>query len=801
MTETTPIGPPRGEPPASRLGWLEARPALLALLLAAAVVMVFSPALRCQFINLDDPLYVTSNPPVQGGLSAKGLAWAFRSWHASNWHPVTWLSHELDCQLYGLKPAGHHLTSVLLHAANAALLFLLLRQLTGAVWRSALVAALFALHPLRVESVAWVSERKDVLSGFFFMLTLAAYAKYAEESRVLSLKSKVEGQSPRSTLDVPRGESTAKAGRREEERKRFASSRLRCSLLWESSTLHAPRFYVLALLFFALGLMSKPMLVTMPFVLLLLDYWPLRRFGLRTQDLRLKTVFAEKAPFLLLSLGSCLLTLRVQQAGGAVETLERLPAGSRVANALVSYCAYLGEIVWPRALAVFYPHVPIPAWQAGGAALLLAAVSVLCVRQARARPWWLVGWMWFCVMLLPVIGLVQVGWQARADRYTYLPSIGIFIMVVWGMTARGLNELNELNKLNRLHGLHGLNKVCPGSIAPYSLNPFNLCNLFNSFNSPNPVNAAIAMLLLALCVIGTTAQLRHWRDSESLFRHALAVTTGNWLAHHNLATLLAEEGKAEEAAAQFQATLQINPGCYDARSNLGRLLAEHGKPGEGKEQLEALLDRNPRNAGAHKNLGSVLLSEGKGAEGIAQYALARQLQPEDLMIPEDLAAALAKPAAVELAPPQLRQALDLLPTAEMRAQVASALAEQERFQSAIQAYRAALALQPQSPGLLNNLAWLLATCPAAETRDGAEAVGLAERACELTGHQQTLMVGTLAAAYAEAGRFADAVVTAQRACALAAASDDQALAARNQQLLQLYRAGQPYRVSLDRSAR
>ena len=288
-------------------------------------------------------------------------------------------------------------------------------------------------------------------------------------------------------------------------------------------------------------------------------------------------------------------------------------------------------------------------------------------------------------------------------------------------------------------------------------------------------------------------QLRYWHDNLSLFGHALAVTTGNWLAHHNVGTALAEEGKAEEAAGHFRAALRLYPGCDEASSNLGRLLAEQGKLGEAKAQLEALLLRNPRHAGAHRNLGRVLLLEGKGAEAVAEYALARHLQPEDAMTPEDLAAMLASPAAAALQPPELRQALDLLPSAEMRARVAGTWAAQGKFEWALQGYRAALALEPPSPDILNNLAWLRATCAEAGVRDGAEAVRLSERACQLTGGKRTILVGTLAAAYAEAGRFAEAVATAQRACAQAAAAGDQALLARNEELLELYRAGRAYR--------
>ena len=704
------------------------REAIIYLGLAVITLALYWPVHRHDFINFDDRDYVTENPTVRAGITWQGVQWAFGGSHASNWHPLTWLSHMLDCRLFGLKPGAHHMVSLGFHIANTLLLFLALNQMTRAVWRSALVAALFAWHPLHVESVAWVAERKDVLSAFFFMLTLWAYARYAE---VQSLKSKVQSQETRNTQYATR------------------------------STLHAPRYYVLSLLFFALGLMCKPMLVTLPFVLLLLDYWPLRRFELKTLDFRLKTLLPlllEKAPFFALALAVGIVTLLAQQT--ATQSLEQWPLGSRLANALTSYSAYLGKMVWPKNLSVFYPHLPVLAWHVALSALFLACLTILCLRQARSRPWLLVGWLWFGVMLLPVIGLVQVGWQSMADRYTYLPLIGVFIMLVWGAVA-----------------------LCPCS------------------RSGRLALRVGATVVLGACLAVTRFQLTHWQDSLTLFSRALEVTTDNWLAHNNLGTELAEQGKVDEAAEHFRVVLQLNPACDDARNNLGRYLAERGKQDEAKAQIEAVLRRNPRHVGAHRNLGYVLFTEGNLADGVAQYALARQLRPDDTTTPEDLAALLTKQAESPATLPYLRQALDLLPTAEMRAQTASTWAGQGKVQYAIQGYRAALALEPQSPDILNNLAWILATCPDANLRDGAEAVRLGRQACELTGFRRTLMVGTLAAAYAEAGQFTEAVSTAQKASALAAESGDQALASKNQELLQLYRAGKPYHETPNMTSR
>ena len=706
------------------------REATICLGLAAVTLALFYPVSRHEFINLDDPDYVTQNPVVQAGLTWAGLGWAFGASHANNWHPLTWLSHMTDCQCFGLKAGAHHGVSLGLHLASTVLLFLVLRRLTGAVWRSALVAALFGWHPLHVESVAWVAERKDVLSACFFMLTLLAYVRYVEGRR---LEAAGGSESPA-----------------------LRATRQATGLLASSVGRARPLgYYLLSLLLFACGLMSKPMVVTLPLLLLLLDYWPLSRFELATRHSPLKTLLPlvlEKVPFFALALAAGVVTLLAQRASGAVESLDQLPLASRLANALAAYSAYLGQMFWPMNLSVFYPHLPVPPWQVVSSTLLWACLTVLCLRQARPRPWLLVGWAWFCVMLLPVIGLVQVGWQARADRYTYLPLIGAFIMLAWGVA-----------------------EFFPRSRA------CRLCPILG------------AALVLGACLAVTRLQLKHWQNSVALFSHALKVTSGNWLAHNNLGTALAEQGKMDEAVEHFRAALQLNPAYDDALNNLGRFLAEQGKWDEAQTRLAALVRRNPRHAGAHRNLGHVLLAEGAAADGVAQYALARQLQPDDPTTPEDLAAVLAQPAESQLAPPYLRQALELLPTAEMRARVAGAWAGQGKLPSAVQGYRAALALQPQSPELLNNLAWLLATCPVANVRDGTEAVRLGERACELTRFKRPLMVGTLAAAYAEAGRFAEAVATARQAGALAAESGDGALAAKNQALLELYRAGRPYR--------
>jgi hypothetical protein len=437
-------------------------PLLLGAALALLTLAVWLPALRNGFVNLDDPYYVTANPQVLRGITRAGIAWATTAKVASNWHPLTMLSHMLDCQLYGLEPAGHHATSLLLHLANVLLLFETLRRMTGAAGRSAAVAALFALHPTHVESVAWIAERKDVLSALFWILAMGAWARYA------------------------RGPSIGR--------------------------------YLPVVFSMILGLMAKPMVVTLPFALLLLDAWPLDRLHLGWKRLVL-----EKLPLLALSAASSLITLHYQQA--SLAPLDVAPWSLRAANALVSYAAYLGKLFLPTHLAVFYPiALSIPAWKAAGAALLLAAVTALAVWRARREPWLLTGWLWFLGTLVPVIGLVQVGRQAMADRYTYIPSIGLFLAVVWSVAGLGRRHRAALA-------------------------------------------TTAGIVILALAAI-TRVQVGYWSDSATLFRHALAATGDNYLAHIGLGKALMGERDCEGAAEQFRAALARYPRLNEARAGL-----------------------------------------------------------------------------------------------------------------------------------------------------------------------------------------------------------------------------------------
>lgn len=527
--------------------------AKICLGLVVIACAVFGPTLRDSFINFDDDVYVYNNPIVARGITASGVAWAFTNFHAANWHPVTWLSHMADCQIYGMNPAGHHLTSLLLHTATVVVLFLFLRGLTGAMWRSAFVAAAFAVHPLRAESVAWVAERKDVLSGLFFVLTLSAYAGF-----------------------VPRRDK---------------------------------RFYLLSLFLFALGLMSKPMLVTVPVVLLLLDFWPLHRRE------AIGKLALEKAPFLVLSFASCAITVLAQR--GPLQSTASIALPTRLANALVTYAVYLGQMIWPSGLAFFYPYPlqGVPAWEWALAGVLIAGVSIFTIIWRRNQPWLLMGWIWYLVMLLPVVGIIQVGGQAHADRYTYLPQIGISIAVAW-LAAEWLK----------------------------------------------PTHAAFAAgaVLMALMVCAWQ-QVGYWKDSETLWLRTLDCTTNNATARFGLGLAFHEQGDAEDAVAQFQKALQIEPDYWKARYNLGIDLMRQGRVDEAIVAFQQVVHTRPGYAAAENNLGFALMGKGRLNEAIGCFQEALKSNPTMTMARRNLGEAYYKSGKVNEAIRQYQQALQLEP--------------------------------------------------------------------------------------------------------------------------------------------
>jgi len=523
------------------------RRVLLVSLVCAALIAItlvsFAGVLRNGFVNYDDPVYVTDNPQVQSGLGWRTAAWAFTATRAANWHPLTWLSHLLDVTLFGLAPAGHHAVSLAIHAVNAGALFLVLRGLTGALWPSALAAALFALHPLRVESVAWVAERKDVLSAFFWIAALAAYRRY---------------------LARP-----------------------------------TPQRYLTVFAALALGLAAKPMLVTLPLALLLLDYWPLGR--VRTGQLG--RLLLEKAPLLALAAASCFVTYSVQARGGAVALEETAPIVQRLENGIGSYLRYLEQTLWPRGLAVFYPLETGQGRirEAALAGVLLIALTGCALWLLRRSPYLGVGWFWYLGTLVPVLGLVQVGLQARADRYTYLPSIGVSIAVAWGAWA-----LAGRSRSRRAW-------LAAGSCA--------------------------ALLGLSLA---TRAQVSHWRDTVTLFRQALAVAPESLLAHHNLGIALSQRGDMAGAMSHFKRALAIDPLHPQAHYNVGIAYDQLGERAEAVPHYRLAVQVKPDYAEAHNNLGVDLALAGRLQEAIDQFREARRADPALPGVEENLARVLAQ---------------------------------------------------------------------------------------------------------------------------------------------------------------
>jgi protein O-mannosyl-transferase len=581
---------------------------LVPLLLVGAVLAAYASLLDADFVNYDDQAYVTENRHVSAGLRPEGVVWAFTAFEAGNWHPLTWLSHMADCQAFGLAPRGHHATSLALHALASVLAFLALRRLTGAAGPSALVAGLFALHPLNVESVAWVSERKNVLSTVFWFAALWAYAGYARRP--------------------------SRAG------------------------------YAGVALLLALGLLAKPMVVTLPCVLLLLDVWPLRRVDLGSPDApaRLRALGLEKLPLLGLSLGSSLLTVAAQRAGGAVTSLEAIPLSARLTNALASYVAYLGKAFWPSKLAVFYPHpgAALTPVRVTLAALVLLAVSVLVASQARRRGYLLVGWLWYLGTLVPVIGLVQVGSQAMADRYAYVPLVGIFVMLAFGGAELAAGR-----------GLPLLVLGCCGWLA------------------------GLGFL--------TARQARLWHDSRRLFQHALQVTRGNYVAETNLGLVYAKELRWQEAVASFRRALAIRPSHAEARANLGVALAKTGHVGEAIPQLERALRLDPSSALTHANLGLALRGHDE-ARALEHMRRAVELKPDFADARMNLGAALLDAGQTAEARQALEAAQALEPrSAPARFRLGSILLEHGRPAEAASHFEAALALDPGLVDARNSL--------------------------------------------------------------------------------------------------
>jgi Flp pilus assembly protein TadD len=654
----------------------------ICLFLAAITFTIFGQTLRHEFVNYDDDRYVYEDAVVSKGITSAGIAHAFAQGSWANWDPLTTLSHMLDCQFYGLHAGGHHLTNVLLHIASVILLFLALRKMTGGLWQSAFVAAVFAIHPLHVQSVAWVAERKDTLSGFFFMLTLWAYARYVKN--------------PGFPRCLP------------------------------------------VILFFACGLMSKSMLVTLPFVLLLLDYWPLKRIG----DLRftiyestvtgttsgqggrkrfsaLARAVIEKLPLVAISAAGAVLAFQKRAI-----SLEQYPFGVRLANAVFSVANYIRQMFWPSGLAVLYPYPDhgLPVVEVSIAAIVLIGISVVAWCWRRTRPYVLVGWLWYLAMLVPVMGLIQVGGQARADRYTYLPQIGLYIALTWLAAGATTGWRNR--------------RIIFGSVA----------------------GGAIAALA-AMAFIQTT----YWRNSETLWKHTLACTQNNVIAHNNLGTFEWSKGRTDDALMEFQKAVESRPDYAQAHANLGMALLKERRVDDAVTEYQKALELRPGDAGFSAGLGTALLERGSLDEAVAAFAKSVAIRPDVFDVHNNFGIALSRLGRLDAAAAEFLQAM---------------------------------ALKPDSVTARKNLAaivWALAAGTDDSVRNGPKAVELAEKVDRLSGGNDPVLVSVLAAAYAEAGRFPEAVATAERAQQLAAVRGNSAVAAAVREQLGYYQSGRPVR--------
>jgi protein O-mannosyl-transferase len=792
---------------------------LVGLLLIIGTFALYWPVRTHDFIGLDDPDYVTENPNVKNGLTPDAIAWAFRSNEASNWHPLTWLSHMLDCQLFGLNAGAHHLMNVGVHAANAVLLFLLLRWLTNSFWRAALVALLFAWHPLRVESVAWVSERKDVLSVFFGLLALHAYARFGKAP-----------DSDKSRAGVPSSKSK----------------------VWYSATL----------VFFALSLTSKPMLVTLPLLLLLLDYWPLQRVARAKNKISpyqpgraLLRLLPEKIPFLVLSALSCGLTVWAQGAGHAIGSTQAFPIGMRVANALVAYGKYIEKLFWPTKLAVFYPY-PVGAPIGGTilAATVLLALSYVAWRQRVSRPWIAVGWFWFVGTLVPVIGLVQVGGQAWADRYSYFPGIGLLIAIIWTATAliktrvvrtaafgaslavlavfaamtgaqvrfwhdsktlfehaRAVTDRNYLawTVLGGFLGREGkVNEALEYYQTALSMQPDYsgaLTGMGNVFEKLGDYEKALAFQNRALQAApfdaevvnsraAALARLGRFAEAETGFRQSLQLRPDYGEAIFNLGTILQRVGRMNEAMEAFQRAVVLMPQSTNVLFAYGIALMRSQRPAEALSALDRVTQLVPNWSEARYQRGLVLMELGKINEAAAEFKSLLKVMTNRAPALDGLGFALAMQGQTSVAEGYFLEAIQTDPKfANAHLHFAMMLSRRGNVADAIKHYRSTLEAETNQPAALNNLAWILATTPNDSLRNGKDAVMLAERACELTNGREPFFLGTLAAAYAETGDFRQAIATAQAARDLANAHGLQEVVRRNDELLVLYRAGQPFR--------
>jgi tetratricopeptide (TPR) repeat protein len=733
----------------------KARTWLICLALATGTALLYAPVLHFSYVALDDQLYFDNH--ILQGFSWAGLRWCFATTLGSMWHPLTWVSHMLDFQFFGALFGGHHATNVALHILSSVMLFLLLRRMTGAMWRSAMVAALFAWHPLHVESVAWLAERKDGLSAFFWMLTIWAYIRYVEENtKNIHGLHRSSSPNPNPSSSVPSVKSVRTLGAPPD-------------IVLDVKSGSSAAFYILALLFFALGLMAKPVLVTMPFVLLLLDWWPLGRMrGMQSDEWRMQNanrgregsdavpfwgLVREKIPFCLLSIVFSVLTLAASARNAA--PLAMLPLTLRLGNCAVSYFLYVAKTVWPENMVVLYPFVPQwPAWRIGAASLFVVVVSATALRLWRSRPYFLLGWLWYLGILVPVIGLVQVGVEHMADRYSYIPSIGLFVIFCWGAS-----------------------------------------DLLGGWRHGKMILGGLAWAVLLGCALVAENQLQYWRNSDTLFIHNLEVAPNSYVAHAAYAAYFYNNRQVEKAAAESQKSILIKPGYPFSHTVLGECLLQQGKPDQAAAQFQIALQAQPAAEDARLGYGNALLVQNLPAQAARQFTTVLAANPDNPEAHFLMGQALLKQGDLSGARAQYSKAMSLVKRySDAQFQLAVVLARQGNIQEAVKNYRAAKSV-PQGVEdflVLNNLAWILAASPLPEYRDGSKAVELATRARDLDHSRHPLVIGTLAAAYAEAGRFDEAVAAARQAHDLALAQGDQTVAARNLALLEIYRSHHAY---------
>jgi tetratricopeptide (TPR) repeat protein len=714
---------------------------VICLTLAAITWIVFGQTIGFDFVNYDDSFYVYQNPAIKNGLTRSGLVTAFTHPLVGNWHPLTSLSLMLDAQFFGLNAGGYHLVNVLLHTIAVLLLFLVLRTMTGAVWRSAFVAVLFAIHPLRAESVVWISERKDVLSAVFFLVAIWCYCRYARRPSVSA--------------------------------------------------------YLMVAVALTLGLLAKAMLVSLPFVLLLLDFWPLQRFALPQSESGSDLVqrrsaawlILEKLPLLFLACAASVATVFAQERG--LEAGAQWGFLSRIENALVTIWVYLRQLVWPSGLAVFYPHPQgsVPLWETGLSLVLLLVVSAVVLIWCKRYPYLVTGWFWYLGMLVPVIGLVQVGWQAHADRYTYLPQIGIYLLIAWGAA-----DLTSTWRARRLL-----------------------------------VGGAAIIVIVAFMTVAWM-QTGYWSSSVPLWTHALEVTTNNNIAERGLGTALLKLGQVEQAIAHQREALRIRPGDPNALTNLANALSQNKEWPEAIERYREVVRLRPNDNEMHRNLGKALFQSGAIDESMGEFREALRIRSDDsdasyslgnallqkgeipgaisyfrraissdhsnLGAPYNLAIALQRNGQLDEAIAEFRQTIRLRPQyADAHNNLAIALLKKGQTQEAIAEWRETLRLQPDKIGTQISLAWILATSPEAAIRDGTKALDFVQRADQTSGGRNLMTFRVLAAAYAEAGRFPEAINAAQEGEQRAAAQGQTSVARLLEGDLALYKQGVALRES------